>query len=127
MDYSQFSAMIPELIVLGIFIIVFLFDTFASEKARKADGMIATALFGLGTVAVFFTGCLPQECFGGMYVNNHVSLALKCILNLGVFIVLVQSLKWVDSEEMQIRRGEFYELLFATLFGMYRPATSCFS
>ena len=119
MDYSQFSAMIPELIVLGIFIIVFLFDTFASEKARKADGMIATVLFGLGTVAVFFTGCLPQECFGGMYVNNHVSLALKCILNLGVFIVLVQSLKWVDSEEMQIRRGEFYELLFATLFGMY--------
>lgn len=119
MDYSQFSAMIPELIILGIFIIVFLFDTFASEKARKADGMLATILFGLGTVAIFFTGCLPQECFGGMYVSNHVALALKCILNIGVFIVLIQSLDWVDSEDMKFRRGEFYELLFATLFGMY--------
>ena len=46
MDYSQFSAMIPELIVLGIFILVFLFDTFASESARKADGMLTTVLFG---------------------------------------------------------------------------------
>ncbi len=42
MDYSQFSAMIPELIVLGIFILVFLFDTFASESARKTDGMLTT-------------------------------------------------------------------------------------
>ncbi len=119
MDYSQFSAMIPELIVLGIFILVFLFDTFASESARKADGMLTTVLFGLGTVAICFTGCLPQECFGGMYVCNSVSFALKCILNIGVFIVLVQSLQWTDSEDMKMRRGEFYELLLATLFGMY--------
>lgn len=119
MDYSQFSAMIPELIVLGIFILVFLFDTFAGEAARKADGMLTTVLFGLGTVAIFFTGCMPQECFGGMYVSSHVELVLKCILNIGVFIVLVQSLKWTDSPDMKLRRGEFYELLLATLFGMY--------
>ncbi len=119
MDYSQFSAMIPELIVLGIFILVFLFDTFAGETARKADGMLTTVLFGLGTVAIFFTGCMPKECFGGMYVNNHIELVLKCILNLGVFIVLVQSLKWTDTPDMKLRRGEFYELLLATLFGMY--------
>ena len=119
MDYSQFSAMIPELIVLGLFILVFLFDTFASESARKTDGMLTTVLFGLGTVAICFTGCLPQECFGGMYVCNSVSFALKCILNIGVFIVLVQSLQWTDSEDMKMRRGEFYELLLATLFGMY--------
>ena len=34
-------------------------------------------------------------------------------------IVLVQSLQWTDSEDMKMRRGEFYELLLATLFGMY--------
>ncbi len=119
MDYSQFSAMIPELIILGIFILVFLFDTFGGESARKADGVLTTVLFGLGTVGIFFTGCMPQECFGGMYVNNHVAFALKCILNLGVFIVLIQSLKWTESEDMSVRRGEFYELLLATLFGMY--------
>ena len=108
--------MIPELIILGIFILVFLFDTFGGESARKADGVLTTVLFGLGTVGIFFTGCMPQECFGGMYVNNHVAFALKCILNLGVFIVLIQSLKWTESEDMSVRRGEFYELLLATLF-----------
>ncbi len=119
MDYSQFSAMIPELILLGIFILVFLYDTFAGEGARKADGILTSVLFGLGTVAIFFAGSEPVECFGGMYVSNHITLALKSILNFGVFIVLIQSLKWTDSEDMKLRRGEFYELLLATLFGMY--------
>lgn len=119
MDYSQFSAMIPELIVLGIFILVFLYDTFAGSGARKADGILTTVLFGLGTVAIFFAGTVPQECFGGMYVSNSITLALKSILNIGVFIVLIQSLKWTDSDDMTLRRGEFYELLLATLFGMY--------
>ena len=27
MDYSQFGAMLPELIILGLFLVVFLFDT----------------------------------------------------------------------------------------------------
>ncbi len=119
MDYSQFSVMIPEIIILGIFLIVFLFDTFASEKVRKCDGLLSTILFGLGTIAIFFTSCMLGDGFGGMYVNGKVELTLKCILNLGVFIVLIQSLKWTDSEEMTVRRGEFYELLFSTLFGMY--------
>ena len=44
---------------------------------------------------------------------------MKCILNIGVFLVLLQSFKWADSEEMSVRKGEYYELLFATLFGMY--------
>ena len=111
--------MIPELIVLGIFILVFLYDTFAGSGARKADGILTTVLFGLGTVAIFFAGTVPQECFGGMYVSNSITLALKSILNIGVFIVLIQSLKWTDSDDMTLRRGEFYELLLATLFGMY--------
>lgn len=31
MDYSQFGTMIPELIVLGIFLVVFFMDTFGGE------------------------------------------------------------------------------------------------
>jgi NADH-quinone oxidoreductase subunit N len=44
---------------------------------------------------------------------------IKNILNIGVLIVLIQSAKWANSEAMVIRRGEFYELLLVTLFGMY--------
>ena len=44
---------------------------------------------------------------------------MKVILNIGVLIVLIQSIKWANSEDMAIRRGEFYELLLLTVFGMY--------
>lgn len=36
-----------------------------------------------------------------------------------MLIVLIQSIKWANSETTAIRRGEFYELLLVTLFGMY--------
>ncbi len=34
-------------------------------------------------------------------------------------IVLLQSISWANGEQMLMRRGEFYELLLVTLFGMY--------
>ncbi len=33
--------------------------------------------------------------------------------------MLIQSIKWANSEFTIMRRGEFYELLLVTLFGMY--------
>jgi NADH-quinone oxidoreductase subunit N len=44
---------------------------------------------------------------------------MKAILNIGVFIVLLQSASWTDKDEVAIRKGEFFELMFVTLFGMY--------
>ena len=36
-----------------------------------------------------------------------------------MFIVLLQSIKWNNSETQSVRRGEFLELMLVTLFGMY--------
>lgn len=119
MDYSQFGAMLPELIVLGIFLIVFLWDVFGGEGSRKALIPLTTVLFGLGTVAIWLIPSTGVEAFGGMYVDNMACKAMKAILNIGVFIVLLQSAKWVESDEVAIRKGEFYELMLITLFGMY--------
>ena len=38
---------------------------------------------------------------------------------MGVLIVLIQSIKWANSEFTSVRRGEFYELILLTLLGMY--------
>ncbi len=54
-----------------------------------------------------------------MYETSTVITAIKNILNIGVVIVLIQSIKWANSEFTIMRRGEFYELLLVTLFGMY--------
>ncbi len=119
MDYSQFGAMIPELIILGIFLIVFLFDTFSNDNAKKILTPLTTILFGLGTIAIWIIPASSELVFGGMYINDTCTNAVKAILNIGVFIVLLQSAKWVKEDEVAIRKGEFYELLLVTLFGMY--------
>lgn len=119
MDYSQFGSMIPELIVLGIFMLVFLFDTFSNEKGKKILTPLTTFLFGLGTIAIWIIPTCGEEVFGGMYINDTATNAIKAILNIGVFLVFLQSAKWVESDEVAIRKGEFYELILVTLFGMY--------
>lgn len=120
MDYSQFGQMIPELIVLGIFMVVLLFDVFSSDKSsKKFLTPLTTILFGLGTVAIWLIPASGEEIFGGMFVNNSATNAIKAILNIGVFIVFLQSAKWIEDDDAVIRKGEFYELILVTLFGMY--------
>ncbi|MBD5370571.1 MAG: NADH-quinone oxidoreductase subunit N [Bacteroides sp.] len=120
MDYSQFGAMLPELIILGIFLLVFLFDTFTPDNgSKKFLTPFTTVLFLLGTVAIWLVPSAPEAVFGGMYVDTPVCKAMKCILNVGVFICFLQAAKWVESDVMGFRRGEFYELILVTLFGMY--------
>ncbi len=123
MDYSQFLCMKQEIGLLIVFLLVFLYDTFMPRNAQKGIGTFASCLFLLftacGFVPGFIAGVNPEDAFAGMYATSPVMLAIKNILNVGVFIVLVQSIKWADSEVQVIRRGEFYELLLVTLFGMY--------
>lgn len=119
MTYSQFGHMIPEMIILGIFIAVFLFDTFSTEKCKKILTPFTTILFGLGTIAIWVIPASGISVFGGMYINDTATNAIKAILNIGVFIVFLQAAKWLDSEEGVVRKGEFYELILVTVFGMY--------
>ncbi|MBS7347167.1 MAG: NADH-quinone oxidoreductase subunit N [Muribaculaceae bacterium] len=120
MDYSQFWAMMPELIILGLFFIVFILDVFSKDGSNKKFlTPVSTILFGLATVAIWVLPAGTEAVFGGMYINDAACKAIKAILNIGVFIVFLQSAKWVDSDEVAIRKGEFYELMLATLFGMY--------
>lgn len=121
MDYSQFGAMLPELIILGLFFIVLIADVFTRDGAAKKWLTPMTAvLFGLATVAIWIIPAGSGEAvFGGMYVDDASCKAMKAILNIGVFIVFLQSASWTESDEVAIRKGEFYELILVTLFGMY--------
>jgi NADH-quinone oxidoreductase subunit N len=123
MDYSQFLAMKQEIGLLVVFLLVFLYDTFMPKKALKGIPVFTTVLMILATAAGFCSHALGsashQVAFAGMYETSTVISAIKNILNVGVVIVLIQSARWAGSEFMAVRRGEFYELLLVTLFGMY--------
>lgn len=123
MDYSQFLAMKQEIALLVVFLLVFLYDTFMPKSTQKALPGVATVLMLVATAAGFCCQCFGSSCattaFAGMYETSAVIAAIKGILNVGVVIVLLQSISWANGEQMLMRRGEFYELLLVTLFGMY--------
>ncbi len=123
MDYSQFLAMKQEIAILVVFLLVFLYDTFMPKSTQKGLPAFAAVLTLIVTAAGFCSCCLGSAsnmvAFSGMYETSPVIAAIKGILNVGVVIVLIQSIKWSNGEGMIMRRGEFYELLLVTLFGMY--------
>ena len=109
-----------EIGLLIVFLLVFLYDTFMPKKAQGGIAGFTTGLFLLFTVASFLWGNVGTiDAFSGMYATSDVCAMIKNILNVGVLIVLIQSCKWANGELMIMRRGEFYELLLVTLFGMY--------
>ena len=120
MDYSQFLALKQEIGLLIVFLLVFLYDTFAPRKSQASLPVISTLLMLVFTVWGFCPLVKADAvAFAGMYVTSPVMVAIKNILNVGVVIVLIQSIKWANSEFTSVRRGEFYELILLTLLGMY--------
>lgn len=121
MDYSQFLAMKQEIGLLVVFLLVFLYDTFMPKKALNATAGVTCGLFAIFTLLGFGALMLDSDvtAFAGMYQTSLIIATIKNILNVGVLIVLVQSCRWANSDFISVRRGEFYELLLVTLFGMY--------
>lgn len=119
MDYSQFLMLPQELGLLVVFLLVFLYDTFGSEGAQRHLPTFTAVVFGIFGALSFVPCCTSGTAFGGMFETNQATWVMKCILNIGVFLVILQSMTWTNSKLIAIRRGEFYELLLLTLFGMY--------
>jgi NADH-quinone oxidoreductase subunit N len=66
-------------------------------------------------------GFLPAQTgvlFGGMYHTDGLTILMKNILNVGVLIILFQSVTWLKKEENGEKISEFYILLLSTLVGM---------
>ena len=117
MDYCQFLNMPQELGLLLVFLLVFLYDLFLPKKAQSGLAAFTAVVFAFFTIAAPFMTAAPA--FSGMFEGNTATSAVKCVLNIGMLIVLVQSVKWANSEFITVRRGEFYSLLLVTLLGMY--------
>lgn len=118
MDYSQFLMMPQEIGLLATFLLVFLYDTFMPAKFQKGLPLFTAAAFALYT-AFSFIPCCTGIAFAGMFEQSQATWAMKGILNIGTFLVILQAVKWTNSDFVSVRRGEFYELIMLTLFGMF--------
>lgn len=119
MDFGNFLIMRQELGILAIFLILFLYDLFASDTcAMKWFRPLAIVLFVLHT-AMGFIPVAEGTAFGGMYVTSNLTVLMKNILNLATLVVLLQAGEWLRNSKTIVREGEFYIIMAATLFGMY--------
>lgn len=118
MDYSQFLMMPQEIGLLATFLLVFLYDTFMPAKCQKGLPLFTAAAFAL-YIAFSFIPCCTGIAFAGMFEQSQATWAMKGILNIGTFLVILQAVKWTNSDFVSVRRGEFYELIMLTLFGMF--------
>ena len=119
MDFSNFSYMGQEIGLVVLFVFLFLYDTFCSEKGKKNFQSLAVILFALLTAHGFSPHILTGEAFGGLYLSSPMTLLMKNILNVATLIVFLQAHKWLSSEGTVHRQGEFYTILLVTLLGMY--------
>lgn len=108
----------PEVSLIAVIIIVFLYDLMAGEKARRYYQLAACLLTGV----YLLVNIVPQketfELFGGMYQSAPMLSIVKSILAAGTLIVIMQANVWLRREDTRIKQGEFYVLLLCTLLGM---------
>jgi NADH-quinone oxidoreductase subunit N len=118
MDFSNFLFMEQEIGLVVLFVFLFLYDTFCSDKGKQYFQGVACALFACHTALGFFpmgTGV----AFGGMYISSSLTVFMKNILNVATLIVFLQTKSWLASSETVHRRGEFFIITLVTLLGMY--------
>jgi NADH-quinone oxidoreductase subunit N len=118
MDFNNFLLMGQEIGLIAVFLILFSYDIIASNKAKRWLYPLACVLFAAFTVWGFFP-LSTGEAFGGLYISSTMTILMKNILNIATLIVFLQTYTWLNSEETQHKRGEFFTITVVTLLGMY--------
>lgn len=118
MDLSNYLFMKHELSLIVVFLILIIYDLFASDNAKKFFFPVACLTFLAHTVFCFFVKD-EAEAFHGMYVTGPAYQLIKNILNIGTFLIILQSREWLASPNAIVKRGEFFMITLLTLFGMY--------
>lgn len=109
----------PELSLIGVTIILFLYDLFVGEKGRKYFQPLACVLMLVHIAINIIPSQTPVEVFGGMYQYTPMMSIVKTILSVGTLIVIMQADSWLKREDTRHKQGEFYILTLFTLVGMF--------
>jgi NADH-quinone oxidoreductase subunit N len=107
-----------ELMLSILALLVLIIDLNLKANKKELIIPIVLTLFLAHTVI----GFLPVDygvLFGGMYRSNELTTMMKNILNVGVLIILFQSVAWLKKPDNKEKISEYFILLFSTLIGMY--------
>lgn len=122
-DFGNFAFMQQEISLMVLFVILLVYDIFASDRSKQWYRFVACLLFSIHVLV----GFLPMNrgaAFGGMFICSDMTILMKNILNIGVLFILMQAGQWLRTENTIHKQGEFYVITLATLFGAYLMISS---
>ncbi len=117
MSLSDILTMRNELLLTFLAMLLLIIDLNLNHAKKSRMIPISIGLF----LVVTLIGFIPQPdttLFGGMYHTNGLIQLMKNILNIGVLIVLFQSVAWLKHPGNSAKISEFFFLLISTLIGM---------
>ena len=117
MSFSDILTMRHEVMLTLLALIVLIIDLNLSNRHKHLIIPITISLFFIHTVVGFIPSA-DMTLFGGMYRTNGLLILMKNILNIGVLIILLQSVTWLQQPENREKISEYFILLFSTLIGM---------
>lgn len=115
MNIDSFLLMRHEML-LTIALMILLIAEIASDNKKQIVNLASILMF-----AITIIGFLPMKegvLFGEMYRATHLTSLMKNILNIGVFILFLQSSAWIQKSEYKNRVSEYFMLIISTLIGM---------
>lgn len=117
MSLSDILTMRNELLLTFMAMVLLTIDLNLNHAKKSRIIPVAIGFFFVVTLV----GFIPQPdatLFGGMYHTNGLLQLMKNILNIGVLIILFQSVAWLKRPENNTKITEFFFLLISTLIGM---------
>jgi NADH-quinone oxidoreductase subunit N len=117
MSLQDFLLMRHELLLTVAALLIIIVEIFRDPEKKKSLSLFLTVLFAIITII----GFIPVQdgiLFGGMYVSSQVTTLMKNVLNIGVLIVLIQSVTWLGKEENNEKTSEYFFLIITTVTGM---------
>ena len=118
------SLSILEIAVVLIGVALLLLDLWTPTQRKHLLGYLGAAALGLVLVGSFFIPVteVPQTAFGGMYIQDHLSLFFKQLFLLATIGVLIISVEFAPRIESGV--SEFFTLSVFALSGMMFAASS---
>jgi NADH-quinone oxidoreductase subunit N len=116
-DPSMFMAIIPEILLLVLGLLVFLFDLFLSKENHDKLGWVTAGGLGLiiiTSILVARPSGQGQQVFGGMLRWDGSGFTFQMIF---LFSAAITTLFVMGMDKIG-KRGEFYLLMLASTMGM---------
>lgn len=117
MSITSFLLMRHELLLTLAMLIILMAEIFTSQNSKLKLIPFSIILMGVVT-ALGFIPVAEGTLFGGMYQTDALRIFMKNILNIGLFIILLQSSEWLKKSRNSERIPEFFILTLASTIGM---------